>query len=197
MTPRDFDLYENLGEADFEKLGDFLHSTIIVTGNYERLELNALMASLWAKHYNTHVIRWKRNVKYDKWKGRPQNEGALKHAEGQNCFYEYFVPNAPAYLSYNVNLTNDLANGTLVREHSLAFETSEQKQYLDNLIDTTPLGGTIDLPDPPTAINIELYPNLPDDTDKDKDFKKTKREAWTCGSIVEDGRIVIPIEDIQ
>ena len=193
ITSDDFNLYDNLGSADFENFGDFLHSTIIVTGNYERIELNALMASLWAKYYNTHVIRWKRNVKYDKWKGRPRNEDALRHAEQQNCFYEYFVPRAPAYLSYNMNLLNELANGTLGSEHSLAFETPEEKEYLDNMIASIPIGGIIDLPQPPAAINYELFPDFPDDTAKDRDTKKCKRETWTCGSVVHDGRIVIPI----
>jgi hypothetical protein len=44
----------------------------------------------------------------------------------QNVFYELFIPMCPAYLTHNINLSNDLANGTKISEHLLAFETEEE-----------------------------------------------------------------------
>ena len=42
------------------------------------------------------------------------------------CFYEYFVPNCLAYLTQKINLNSHLANGALVREHSLAFDCIDE-----------------------------------------------------------------------
>ena len=107
---------------------------------------------------------------------KPHTDAALQEAEKQNCFYELFVPMSPAYLTYNINLLNDLANGTLIRQHSLAFDDPEEKQYLNRLIGSTPAGGIIDLPQPPTAINVELYPDFPGDSQQSliEKQKKTK-----------------------
>jgi hypothetical protein len=194
ITPQDFDLYRTVSASDMKNLDEFLFGTIIVTGNYERQELNSYMATLWAKHFNTHVIRWKRKVNYDKWKGKPKSDDALDEAEKQNCFYEFFVPMCPAYLTYNINLSNDLANGTLVREHSLAFDTIDEKKFLDEMIATTQPGETIDLPQPPVAINVELYADFPDDSTMILQQKENQRRKWKHGSITQDGRIVIPID---
>jgi hypothetical protein len=194
INPRDFDLYRTVSESDLKNLDEFLFGTIIVTGNYERQELNSYMANLWAKHFNTHVIRWKRKINYDKWKGKPRSDNALNEAEKQCCFYELFIPMCPAYLTYNINLSNDLANGTLVREHFLAFDTIEEKLFLDSMIATTPPGETITLPHPPTAINVELYADFPDDTEKMHQDKENNRKKWNHGSITQDGKIVIPID---
>ena len=194
MTSEDFNLYKTFSSDDLKNLDDFLMSTVIVTGNYERQEINSFMLGLWAKQYNTHIVRWKRKMKYDKWRGRPRTNEALLNAEQQSCFYEQFTPMAPAYLTNNLNVHNDLANGTLVRLHSLAFDDPADKTLLDELIASTPPGENIDLPYPPTAINVELYPDFPDDNEELQQCKQRKRELWTHGSITNDGHIVIPID---
>ena len=195
MTPSDLNLYKTLTESDINDPNELLYSTIIVTGNHERQELNAYVAGVWARKFSTHVIRWKRHIKEDRWKGRPRTEEALKLAEKQACFYELFVPGAPAYLvSKNLNLHAGLANGTPVREHSLAFEDAEDKAHLDSLLRDTPVGEIIDIPAPPTAINVELYPDYPYSTNKDKDKNIKLRQSWTRGSIVQDEKVVIPID---
>jgi len=130
LTPSDFKLYETLSHSDFNNLNDFLYGTIIVTGNYERQELNVFIANIWAHHFNTHVVRWKNRIKYDKWSEKPQTDEEIMHVEKQACFYEYFVHNCPAYLTHNINLNANLANGTLVREHSFAFNFFNEKTFL-------------------------------------------------------------------
>jgi hypothetical protein len=116
------------------------------------------MATLWAKHFNTHMVRWNRKIKYDRWSGQPHSDESLQEAEKQACFYQYFVPHCPAYLTYNLNLLNELANQTLVCKHSLAFDNSEEKVYLNKMVESTPIGSMIDLPGPPTATNVEIFP---------------------------------------
>ena len=195
MNPSDLSLYKTLTDSDLKDPNELLFSTVIVTGNHERQEINAFVAGVWARTFGTHVIRWKRRIKEDRWKGRPRSDEALKVAEKQACFYELFVPQAPAYLvNKNLNLHAGLANGTPVREHSLAFEDSQDKAHLDSLIRNTPIGGVIDLPALPTAINVELYPDYPFNSQDTNTNNAKLRETWTRGSIVNDGRIVIPID---
>jgi hypothetical protein len=47
-------------------------------------------------------------------------------AEIDACFYEYFIPNCRAYLTSNINLNANLANGTLMREHASAFNSIDE-----------------------------------------------------------------------
>ena len=52
---------------------------------------------------------------------------------------------------------------TLVRGHFLSFETKIEESFLKQMIQTTPTGHCIDLPSPPKAINIEIFPNFNED----------------------------------
>ena len=73
-------------------------------------------------------------------------------------FYKYFVPTCLAYLTHNININSNLANRTLVREHSLAFDSIDEKYLLDDLIRLIPIGDIIELHTHPTAINVEIFP---------------------------------------
>ena len=125
-------------------MNDFLYGTISVTRNYKHYKLNAFVANLWSHHFNTHVARWKKRIKYDKWSEIPLTGDEIMHAEKQACFYEYFVPDCPAYLTHNINLNTNLANGTLLTENSSAFNSLDEKNCLDHLIKLTPICDTID-----------------------------------------------------
>ncbi|KAL7549323.1 hypothetical protein ACHAWF_017111 [Thalassiosira exigua] len=156
ITPNDLSLYQTLETEDMTS-DNFLFATTIVSNNHERHEINARQAQLWAKHYRTHVIRWKRNV--ISWKGKPPTERQVSEAEKETCFWEYFVPMATGYLTHNLNTERELANGTEICLHSLSFETEEEIDFLRQMQETTAFGGIIDLPNPPKAINVELYPD--------------------------------------
>ena len=52
-----------------------------------------------------------------------------------------------------------LPNGTLVREHSLAFDSIDEKHLLDDLIRLMPIRNVIELQTPPTAINVKISPS--------------------------------------
>ena len=66
-------------------------------------------------------------IKYNKWKGQPSTDEETREAKQQNFFWEYYIQNCPAYLAHNINLNASLANGTSVREHSLAFDSVKEK----------------------------------------------------------------------
>ncbi len=192
ITPSDLSLYQTLGPEDMTP-DNFLFATTIVSNNHERHEINAHQAQLWAKHFRTHIVRWKRHIK--SWKGKPSTERQVEEAEKETCFWEYFVPMAPGYLTYNLNTERDLANGAEIRLHSLSFETEEEADFLHQMQETTEFGGVIDLPNPPKAINVELYPDSELDSESKKKEHQEKRKRWRCGSITDDGRTVIPIDN--
>eukprot|EP00574_Skeletonema_japonicum_P005934 CAMPEP_0201715830 /NCGR_PEP_ID=MMETSP0593-20130828/1925_1 /ASSEMBLY_ACC=CAM_ASM_000672 /TAXON_ID=267983 /ORGANISM="Skeletonema japonicum, Strain CCMP2506" /LENGTH=276 /DNA_ID=CAMNT_0048205439 /DNA_START=459 /DNA_END=1289 /DNA_ORIENTATION=+ len=129
-----------------------------------------------------------------KWNGMPRSEEEVTNAESQACFWECFVSRAPSYINHNLCTLNDLANGTPCVQDSLAFGSVEDKVYLDTMISNTPIGGTITLPAPPTAINVELYADMPGNDDSKQKWNQMKRKAWNHGSLVDDGRIIIPID---
>jgi hypothetical protein len=81
-----------------------------------------------------------------------------------------------------------------MREHSLALNSLDEKNLLDHLIKLTPIGGTIDLETPPTAINVKIYPNFPCDDVSTTEYKTRKRNEWKHESITSDGKVIVPID---
>ena len=65
LTPSNFELYQTLSQSDFNNMNDLLLGTIIVTGNYGCQELNVCIANLWVHHFNTHIVQWKKKIKYN------------------------------------------------------------------------------------------------------------------------------------
>ncbi len=108
----------------------------------------------------------------------PNMDEQILYAENQTCFYEYFVPNCPAYLTHNINLNAHLANGTLVKEYSLAFDSVDEKHLLDELIRLTSIGDFIELQTPPTTIYDEMFPDFPNDNNSTFEFKSKQRHEW-------------------
>jgi len=192
ITPADLEPYETLSKKDLT-VGNFLFATIIVTGNYERHELNAHQAKLWAQYYRTHVIRWRRKIDTSAWQGKPATAKQIDEAQKETCFWEYFMLMAPAYLTYNLNTDMGLVNGTDIRQHSLAFTSQDDETYINSMKHSTPFDNTIDLPNPPAAVNVEMYPDYEGDDEAKRTENKRKRNIWPCRSLTDDGRIVIPI----
>jgi hypothetical protein len=70
----------------------------------------------------------------------------------------------------------------------------KKKVYLNKMVKSTPIGGMIDLPGPPTATSVEIFPDFPNDSLKILLDKHAKRAKWRHGSITDEGTIVIPID---
>ena len=87
LNPSDFNLHQALSQSDFNNMNDLLIGTIIVTENYEWQEHNAFIANLLAHHFNTHIVRWKKKIKFNKWSGMPNTDEQILYAEEQTCFY--------------------------------------------------------------------------------------------------------------
>ena len=97
--------------------------------------------------------------------------------------------------TYNINSISGLTNGTEIKYHSLSFEDKEQrKQFKLQCAQATP-GDIITIHSPPTAINVELFPDFDGDSTSETAKKKRERKEWLRsgkGSITRD-RVVIPI----
>jgi hypothetical protein len=188
---RDLDNYKALSEQDMSGDGEFSFATMVVTGNAERHELNAIQAKRWALQHNTKVIRWFRKRVDNDWKGKPKKSENVLKAMEEDCFYELFVPGAAGYLSENINTDIGLANGVEIKYHSLSFGTSEEDEiFHDEFANSDDLIMTLDKP--PDAVNVELYADFPGDSAAKKRENVKKRREWTHGSLVE-GRVVVQI----
>ena len=109
-----------------------------------------------------------------------------------DCCYEMFVPGAAGYITENINTDIGLANGVEIKYHSLSFGTTEQdKLFKDEL--KTHDSPVLDLNTPPAALNVELFADFDGDSEDKKDENKRKRNEWTHGSLVNDGRVVIQL----
>jgi len=188
---RDLDNYEALSEQDMSENGEFAFATMVVTGNAERHELNAIQAKRWASQNNTKVVRWLRKRQDDQWKGKPKNPENVLKAMEEDCFYELFVPGAAGYITENLNTDIGLANGVEIKYHSLSFGTLEEDEaFKDEFANSDALIMTLDKP--PDAVNVELYADFPGDSAAKKRENAKKRRKWTHGTLVE-GRVVVQI----
>lgn len=97
-------------------------ATYIVTNNAERIFINWLQALRFAKDTNTLLLWWPTdtvgNILYDL-----SPEDYLHIVTQEPCLKEYFVANAPCFLTTNISPSKGLANGTKATMHSLVFET--------------------------------------------------------------------------
>ena len=189
IGPEDLAEYKTLSSDDH----DFEFATILTPGNRERHEFNNTQARRWAKRYGTNTVRWPRRIREKTWKGKPRDPRNVARAKEESCFWELFVPSALAYLTFNLNMYKGLANGLPVKYHSISFYDREDQERFEEILQTTPPGETVTLQHPPDIINVELFPDFPGDSDKERMKNKARRDRWLDGSITEDGRVVIPI----
>jgi len=198
LTSDDLDNYKLLGEGR-DGDADFRFATVLTAGNRERHVLNFAQAKRFAKENGTHVIRWQRKI--SSWRGKPRKEAQRSRAkQAEPCFWEYYVEGALGYINKNVNIDIRLANGTMMRYHSISPGSDEIEKYLLEETSRVPPGGVITLNKPPEIINVEVFPDLEGDDDNTKDLNRRLRREWTHGRIEdgdegEDGdrRVIIPV----
>ena len=73
-------------------------------------------------YFNTQIVGWMKTIKYASWKGKPEIYDAVKEKDKQNCSNKFCVPGTSVYLTHNNNCIINLGKGTIIREHTLAFE---------------------------------------------------------------------------
>jgi hypothetical protein len=66
------------------------------------------------------------------WKNKPNVGEQRAIAESNGCFWETFVLEADAFLTYNVNNSLGLANGSPVSMHSMSFSSVDKSNSLES-----------------------------------------------------------------
>ena len=186
------EMYPLLGEGpDGDKA--FQHATVIVTGNYERRLINDCQSERFARCNNTVIVRWPRKLK--DWMGGPTTAAGVQHAIDNNaCFWETFLCNALGYLNVNVNTKIEMANGTLVRYHSLSFLKEADLAIFNRMVNGARAGDTVTLNDPPDIINVELFPDVEGQSDDELKKNRESRQKWKWGTVPNsDGKIIVPV----
>ena len=186
-TPVDNELLRSLSErvlspADFAASDGWLEAPVCVTSNLERQSLTPLLAQRFARKKGVVIFTWDLPATgglIDKL----ALENKLKLLPEESGLVGMFVAGAPAYLTENVHPALGLANGTLVRLHSLTFaELSPREEgELRLRISNARPGERVHLPSPPTYINVKLT------------LEGEARTRWpkSCSLLNDD--IVIPI----
>ena len=113
----------------------------------------------------------------------------------ESCFWEMYVPEALGYLTFDINTNKRLANGIPIKYHSISFGDADRLDNFERRLHGTAPGEVIILDRPPDVINVELFPDLKEDSDNIREMKAELRRMWKHGSLPDcPGKIVIPVE---
>ena len=193
ITAVNLSIYRNLSHVDMSKNKDWHFAPILVGTNRERSNIELQQSILFANKSKTYVFCWRR---YEKnWKNRPTHDN--EHMELMDpCLWQYFVPGANAFLTYNVNPSVGLANGSPVICHSMNFRNYTSIQNIENCIEENnnlPYGTILQLSKPPSSLNFVVIPTL---TGKSMSkFRQEQMNVLQMNSIfgAKSSEIVVPI----
>jgi len=160
ITMDDLNKDKRLYPSDLENTSsEWAFAPILVASNKERIDICGRKSLLFAKHHSTYIFKWRSQI--ISWKNKPRNVGDRQAiVESNGCFWETFVPEADAFLTYNVNNDLGLANGSPVSMHSISFSSEDQLLSVKSKIDSLPPGSEIVLDSPPCSINVRVLESL-------------------------------------
>ena len=90
---------------------------------------------------------------------------------------------ALGYLTFNINKNKGLANGIPIKYHSISFEGEDCLDNFERRLDGAAPGEVITLDRPPDVMNVELFPDLKEDSNKIREMKTELRRMWKHGSL--------------
>jgi len=193
ITWKDLLPYKSLQEADTSKK-EWTFAPVLVSSNRERMEIVRVKAALFAKLHRTYVFKWRN--KLTGWKNKPPDSSYLFTENAM--LWQYFVPQAEAFLTKNINPSIGLANGTPVVCHSLVLG-DDSSSIWDQISgpNALPYGSEIVLNEPPVAVNMKIQTGL--DGKTPSRAKMRQLDALRAHAMVgEDGEdLVLPISEIS
>ena len=137
------------------------------------------------------------------WQGQPSKEKQRENTiRREPCFWEYYVEGALGYMNKNVNIDVRLANGTMIRYHSISLGSDKAEKDVMEQAGKVGPGGVITLKDPPEMINVEVFPDVDGDDEVTRELNRRLRREWSHGRIQPGdgageeeghGRVVIPV----
>lgn len=161
---------------DMRRDGSWADATVVVAGNEQRLKYNEMLAKRFAERHSVPVIRWKNPVDL---RGRQLSPQAFDILYSRNLeLWGFFVQGAPAYVSANISPLKGIANGTLVRLHSLKIADDED---VVSVLAALP-GTVVELSRPPEAVLVELVA-----------LSDAVRGAWRPSETTVPGKVVVPV----
>lgn len=132
-------------------------SVILVTGNSERSIMNASTARIQAYRKGTLLYRWKKPFK-EKSNDEINNTECLYDEDLYPTLFGYWYKGAPGQIldNKNGNVSLGIANGTMCRYHSIAWEDVSKTDIVMELTSDALRSNKeiVDLPFPPDFINI-------------------------------------------
>ena len=156
----------------------------LVATNQERIQISYHQAKKFAIKNNTYIYKWPVNIY--KWQNRPKIQNHQKLVERHAVFWQFFVPGADAYLTYNLNSSLGLANGTPVTLHSSSFSSDVIYNEINEKFHNLPAGSEITLTDQYIPISVNVQIHVPDTLScyKQKTFAKLKEFSLDPHDIV-------------
>jgi hypothetical protein len=198
---RDLDLYKSLSRRDMEDDPDsWQFAPVLVSTNKERNNIIKHQSRLFAQHNETYVFKWR---VYENWKlCKPDPQTLKKVVEEEAFFWQYFVPGADAFITFNINAELGLANGTPVKCHSLGFKEDKMIRSIQALINgdgdgdsshLLPFGSEIELDSLPDTVFVEVLPSL--DGKEPTARRKQQLSVLRLHSIPnQENKIIIPLQ---
>ena len=180
---------------DINKDNTWIDTLKITNNNFDRYNLNLILAKKYADKNNSIVIKWKKKILND---NIPIT--LLNHIYNENLYpnlFSIFVPNAPDIILSNKvsNVILDICNGTKCIFHSLTWldKTIENKtsKIIQNAVNNNIKEVIID--DPPDFINVKI---LDPSTNKIKE-KNTFPINLNLNNNNDNNCIIIPIPIIK
>ena len=166
------EIYKTLDESNSK----FEFLTILTQGKRERHKFNNIQTRQWAGRHKANLVWWPRMLREKSWKGKPKSPANEARAKQESCFWELFIPDALAYLTFNLNMMKGLANGVPVKYHSISFTKKQDQQKFEHILKRSTPGEMVTIESPPDIINVEMFPDFPGDDTKTKAKNESKRK---------------------
>jgi hypothetical protein len=186
LTMDDLKLYKMLSIDDItgSDKDKWQFATIICHTNDERKAFEYHQAKRFAITHDKPIIRWEGSNEF-----LSKNIGVLD--SNDHSHYQYFVPDALSILLNNLNTNNNLSNGTKIKLHSLTFASLEDQNYFVQMFNKrNATTDVITLQNRPYSVNVQLFPNEPNDNDETLQHKQIQRQNWKHGSLVKNEAII-------
>ena len=172
-----------LTAADLAEVDNpWLDAPVCVTSNAERHNLTPILAQRYALLHGVPIITWNlpaTGLILTRMREGAGNEDAAFTLE--SGLVAIFVAGAPAYITENIHPSLGLANGTLVRLHSLSLsQTGFELGEIETLLANTSAGQRVHLPSPPAFVNVSLP-------------EGRHQAAWPAEWSLIEGEAVLPI----
>ena len=101
----------------------------------------------------------------------------------ESCFWEMYVPEALGYLTFNINTNKGLANSIQIKYHPVSLGDADRLDNFERRLDGAAPGEVITLDRPPDVMNVELFPDLKEESDKIREKKAELQSMWKHGSL--------------